>query len=53
MHQGRLTLGEGVDLNGLTGRLVRLGATLGIDEMGGEDGVDERALAQARLTCKG
>jgi len=45
-----LTLGEGVDLNRLASRLVRLGASLGVDEVRGKDGVDEGGLAQARLT---
>lgn len=50
-EQGRLTLGEGVDLDGLTGGLVGLGTSLGVDKVRSKDGVDEGALSQSRLTC--
>ena len=44
-------VGDGVDLGGLAAGLVRGQAALGIDEVGGEDGVDEGALAESGLAC--
>lgn len=46
---GTLTLSEGVDLDSLAAGLVRLGATLGINQMRGKDGVDEGGLAESGL----
>lgn len=43
---------DALDLGGLANGLVRLQATLGVDEVRGEDGVDERRLAQASLACR-
>lgn len=40
----------GLDLSRLSNRLVRFVATFGVDEMGSEDGVDERRFPQSRLT---
>lgn len=42
---------DALDLGGLANGLVRLQATLGVDEVRGEYGVDERRLAQASLAC--
>ena len=44
------TMRDGVNLSRLAHRLVRLQATLGVDEVRREDGVDERRLAQPRLS---
>lgn len=38
-----------LNLRGLPDRLIMFQATLGVDEVGGEDGVDESALAQTGL----
>ena len=43
-------VGDGVDLGGLADGLVGSQATLAVDEMGGEDGVDESRLAQSGLS---
>lgn len=45
-------VGNGLDLGGGSDGLVGLEATLGVDEVGSEDGVDERRLAEAGLTCR-
>lgn len=44
-------VGDGVDLGGLADGLVGSQTTLAVDEVGGEDGVDEGRLAQAGLSC--
>lgn len=44
-------VGDGLDLGGLSGRLGRREAALGLDEVGGEDGVDQSRLAETRLAC--
>lgn len=41
---------HGLDLGGLPDRLVVFESSLGVDKVGGEDGVDEGALSQASLT---
>lgn len=41
---------DGVDLGGLTNHLVRCKATLGVDEVRRKQRVDQRRLAQTRLT---
>lgn len=43
---------DALDLGGLANGLVRLQTTLGVDEVRGEDGVNERRLAQASLACQ-
>lgn len=40
-----------LDLGCLADGLVRLSATLGVDEVRREDGVDQRRLAETRLAC--
>ena len=40
-----------VDVGGLSDRLCGRKAAFGLDEVGGEDGVDERGLAETGLTC--
>ena len=42
---------DGVDLGGLADGLVGGEAALAVDEVGGEDGVDQRALAESGLAC--
>ena len=42
---------DGVDLGGLADRLVGCQAAFGVDEVRGEDGVDEGALAETGLAC--
>ena len=42
---------DGVDLGGLADGLVGGEAALAVDEVGGEDGVDECALAESGLAC--
>lgn len=42
-------VGNGLDLGSRSDGLVGLEATLGVDEVGGEDGVDEGRLAEAGL----
>lgn len=44
-------VGNGLDLGGGSDRLVGLQTTLGVDEVGSEDGVDEGRLAEAGLAC--
>jgi hypothetical protein len=44
-------MGDGVDLGGLADGLVGCEAALAVDEVGGEDGVDEGALAESSLAC--
>lgn len=42
---------NGLDLRRLADWLVRLEAALGIDQVRGKDGVDERRLAETGLAC--
>lgn len=42
---------DGVDLGGATNGLGGCQTTLAVDKMRGEDGVDERGLAEAGLSC--
>ena len=42
---------DGMNLRRLPDRLVRLQTPLRVDEVGGEDSVDECRLSQASLTC--
>lgn len=44
-------VGNGLDLGGRADNLVGLESTLGLDEVRGEDGVDQSRLSEARLTC--
>lgn len=44
-------VGDGLDLGGLSGRLGRREAALGLDEVRGEDGVDQSRLAETGLAC--
>jgi hypothetical protein len=43
-------VGDGVNLGGLSDSLIREHTTLGVDQVGGEDGVDKGRLAQTSLT---
>ena len=42
---------DGVNLSGLPNGLITVKATLGVDEVRREDGVDERRLSQTSLAC--
>ena len=42
---------DGVNLGRLAHRLIRLKTALGVNEVGREDGVDERRLSETSLTC--
>lgn len=42
-------MGDGVDLGGLADGLIGGEAAFAVDEVGGEDGVDESALAESCL----
>jgi hypothetical protein len=44
-------VGDGVDFGGLADGLVGCEAAFAIDEVGGEDCVDEGALAESGLAC--
>lgn len=43
---------DGVDLSRLPDRLIRLQATLRVNQVRREDGVDQRRLSKTRLTCR-
>ena len=43
---------DGVNLSRLAHGLIGLEAALGVDEVRGEDGVDERRLSETSLTCE-
>ena len=45
-------VGDGVDFGGLADGLRGLQPAFGVDEVGGEDGVDERRFAEAGLACE-
>lgn len=44
-------VGSGLDLGGGADGLIGLEATLGVDEVRGEDGVDESRLSETSLAC--
>lgn len=46
-------VGDALDLGGRADGLIGLQATLGVDQVGREDGVDEGRLAESRLACRG
>lgn len=46
-------VGHGLDLGGLADGLVGLHAALAVDEVRGEDGVDQGGLAETGLSCSG
>ena len=46
------TMGDGVNFGRLPDGLGSLEAALGLDEVRGEDSVNERGFAQTRLACE-
>lgn len=45
-------MSDSLDLGGLPDRLGRRKAALGLDEVGGEDGVDQGGLSETGLACE-